>query len=354
MSMSNTDVVRIEREEALDLLLNEDFIKLGQRADKVRATLHPERTVGFVIDRNVNYSNVCTCQCRFCAFYKKPGDPEGYLLESDEIMTKVKELIELGGTQLLLQGGIHPDLDISWFETLFITIKKAYPTLTIHSLSPAEIVNLQKLSKLTLKETLTRLRAAGLDSIPGGGAEVLVDRIRSSISPNKLRAKGWLEVMEVAHNMGMRTTATLMFGAGEKPEELIEHLFRIRELQDKTGGFTAFIPWTFQPTNTELEATSAINPVGGVGYLRTLAVARLVLDNVENIQASWVTQGDKVAQVALSFGANDMGSTMLEENVVAAAGVKFRISIPSFVELIRDSNCTPVKRLTDYTIVERF
>lgn len=342
---------RVGRGEALRLLREEEFLSLGRRADEARERLHPEGFATFVVDRNVNYTNVCTCQCRFCAFYRKPGDAEGYVLSHEEIFGKIQELVDRGGTQLLMQGGLHPDLRIEWFEELFREMKRRFPGVQNHSLSPAEVIHVGRVSALGLEETLDRLHAAGLDSIPGGGAEVLVDRVRREISPNKIGWRDWAAVMEAAHRRAMPTTATLMFGSTETDEDLVEHLLRVRDLQDRSPGFTAFIPWTFQPTHTELGRATGLRPAGAVRYLRVLAVARLVLDNVPNVQASWVTQGEKVAQVALRFGANDLGSTMLEENVVAAAGVRFRIEQERLVELIRDAGFRPAQRTTTYGLV---
>lgn len=344
-------MARIEREEALRLLRDEEFLRLGRLADEARLARHPEGVVTFVIDRNINYTDYCVCQCRFCAFYKKPGDPAGYLLSYDEILRKIEELEAKGGTTVLMQGGLHPDLTIEWFEELFRLIKKRFPAITLHSLSPSEVAHIAKVSGLDVATTLSRLKAAGLASLPGGGAEVLVDSVRREISPNKLMKGGWLEVMEAAQRLGMGTTATLMFGAGESDGDIVDHLLALRELQDRTGGFRAFIPWTFQPMNTELGALHSYRTTGAVRYLRVLAVARLVLDNFDNVQASWVTQGDKVAQVALRFGANDMGSTMLEENVVAAAGVSFRLSIERLAEIIRDAGFRAAQRTSAYEIV---
>ena len=345
---------RMERAEALHLLREGDFFTLARRADAIRKERHPDGIVSFVVDRNINYSNVCTCQCRFCAFYRAPGDPEGYLLDREEIFAKIRELAEQGGTQILMQGGLHPDLTVDWFEELFAAIRTQFPDIRIHSLSPAEIVNIAKVSDISVDETLARLYAAGLQSIPGGGAEVLVDRVRSEISPNKIGWRDWAGVMEAAMARGMGATATMMFGSGESDEEVVEHLFRVRELQDRAKGFTAFIPWTFQPDHTELGRTTGRRPAGAVRYLRVLALSRIVLDNIPNIQASWVTQGDKTAQVALCFGANDLGSTMLEENVVAAAGVSFRINQERIVELIRDAGFVAAQRTTDYQWLKRW
>lgn len=340
----------LERSEALYLLTEAELLALGRLADGVRRKKHPHNRVSFVIDRNVNYTNVCQSKCKFCAFYRAVDAPDAYVLSYGAIFAKVAELVEHGGTQLLMQGGLHPDLSIEWFEELFREIKQRFPQVQVHSLSPAEVVHIAQLSGLSMPECLRRLQASGLDSVPGGGAEVLVDEVRQEISPNKIGWRDWAAVMEQAHALGMRTTATLMFGSREKPEDIVEHLFRVRELQAKTGGFTAFIPWTYQPANTELGGETA----SGVEYLRVLALSRLVLDNVPNIQASWVTQGAMMAQVALYFGANDLGGTMLEENVVAAAGCDFRLSIPEIVDLARGAGFTPAKRNTLYQILEEY
>ncbi|MDY0191509.1 MAG: cyclic dehypoxanthinyl futalosine synthase [Desulfuromonas sp.] len=344
----------LNREEALYLLTQTDLLTLGQLADEQRKRRHPNGQVSFVVDRNVNYSNVCCCKCRFCAFYCDENDAKAYLLSYDEIFAKVQELVDHGGTQLLMQGGVHPSLTIEWFEELFQQLSQCFPRVQIHSLSPAEIIQIAQLSKLSVKECLTRLQAAGLKSIPGGGAEVLVDEVRQHISPNKIGWRQWADVMEQAHDLGMNTTATLMFGCGETPEQLVEHMFRVREMQqnshNKAGGFTAFISWSFQPNNTELGGTTAT----GCDYLRVVALSRLVLDNIDNIQASWVTQGDKMAQVALRFGANDLGGTMLEENVVAATGVAFRMTQQQLIELARAVGFTPVRRTTGYQVLETY
>lgn len=323
---------------------------LGRHADKIRRTLHPENRVTFVVDRNVNYTNICDTKCSFCAFYRDKQAPDAYVLSRDVIFDKIDELVSLGGTQLLMQGGLNPELRIDFFEELFRTIKDRFPGVHNHSLSPAEVVCIATHSGLTLDETLLRLRNAGLDSIPGGGAEILVDEVRGSISPRKIGWRQWADVMLKAAGLGMPTTATMMFGSSEKPEDIVEHLFRIRELQDAGGSFTAFIPWTYQPGNTELGGTTA----SGVEYLKVLALSRIVLDNIPNLQASWVTQGAKMAQVALFFGANDLGGTMLEENVVAAAGCSFRMSSEEMVALIRGAGFQPAQRSTAYTIIREF
>ncbi|SHJ22743.1 de-hypoxanthine futalosine cyclase [Malonomonas rubra DSM 5091] len=340
----------IDREQALWLLTAADLLQVGKLADSIRRAKHPHNRVTFVIDRNVNYSNVCESKCKFCAFYRNEGDDDAYLLDYDAIFAKVQELVDHQGTQLLMQGGLHPTLKIDWFEELFRQLKQRFPQVQIHSLSPAEVTHVAKLSGLSMPECLRRMQAAGLDSVPGGGAEVLVDDVRQEISPDKIGWRQWAAVMEEAHRIGMRTTATMMFGSKEKPKDIVEHLFRVREIQQKTGGFTAFIPWTFQPENTELGGETA----SGVEYLKVLALSRIVLDNIENIQASWVTQGSRMAQVALFFGGNDLGGTMLEENVVAAAGCSFRMSYEEIVELARGAGFIPARRTTEYQILEEY
>jgi cyclic dehypoxanthinyl futalosine synthase len=345
-----SDGQRIERDEALQLLTGDDLLALGGRADKIRRSMHPENRVTFVVDRNVNYTNICETKCSFCAFYRDKSAEDAYVLTQEEIFNKIDELVRQGGTQLLMQGGLNPELKIDFFEELFRKIKSRYPSLQNHSLSPAEVICIATHSGLTLDETILRLKIAGLDSIPGGGAEILVDEVRSSISPKKIGWRQWAEVMLKAAGYGMPTTATMMFGSREKPEDIVEHLFRIRELQDAGGTFTAFIPWTYQPGNTELGGTTA----SGVEYLKVLALSRIVLDNVPNIQASWVTQGAKMVQVALFFGANDLGGTMLEENVVAAAGCSFRMSSEEMVTLIKSAGFVPAQRSTTYTIIREF
>lgn len=338
----------LNREDALFLLNDADLLEIGKLAHRIRRRIHPSDRVTFVVDRNVNYSNVCQSQCRFCAFYRSAEASDAYVLDHEQILEKIAELVEHGGTQLLMQGGLHPELRIDWFETLFHRIKALFPQVQIHSLSPAEVIHVAGLSGISMPECLQRLQAAGLDSVPGGGAEVLVDTVRQEISPNKIGWRDWAAVMEEAHALGMRTTATMMFGSQEQPEDIVEHLFRIRDIQQRTGGFTAFIPWTYQPGNTELGGETA----SGVEYLKVLALARIILDNVENIQASWVTQGSRMAQVALFFGANDLGGTMLEENVVSAAGCSFRMSRGDVVELARDAGFIPARRDTLYRILE--
>ncbi len=340
----------LDRDEALWLLTNVDLLSLGKLADSVRRQKHPDRRVSFVVDRNVNYTNVCTTQCKFCAFYRDETHPDAYVLSYTQIFRKVQELVDNGGTQLLMQGGLHPDLKIDWFEDLFRQLRHRFPSVQIHSLSPAEIVHIAKLSGISMIECLARLHSAGLQSLPGGGAEILVDAVRQEISPNKIGWQEWADVMREAHHNGMTTTATMMFGVSEQPEDIVEHLFRVRELQAEQGGFTAFIPWSYQPGNTALGGEQA----SGVEYLKVLALSRVVLDNVPNIQASWVTQGSRMAQIALYFGANDLGGTMLEENVVAAAGVDFRMNQEEIIDLAKSAGFIPARRTTAYDVLETY
>ncbi|NOY53528.1 MAG: dehypoxanthine futalosine cyclase [Deltaproteobacteria bacterium] len=335
--------------EGLYLLNEVDLLTLGEWATEIRDRKHPDSIVTFVIDRNINYTNICINRCRFCAFYRAPDDPEAYLLTREQIFAKIEETLQQGGTQILMQGGLHPDLSLDWFEKLFSAIKEVYP-ITLHALSPPEVVHLSEVTGFSIAEVIRRLHAAGLDSIPGGGAEILEDRVRTALSPKKIGTEKWLAVMREAHRQGLRTTATMMFGSVEKREELIRHLLRLRTLQDETGGFTAFIPWSYQPGNTELAGETAT----GVEYLRILAVSRILLDNFDNLQASWVTQGAKMGQVALFFGANDMGSTMLEENVVAAAGVSHTMTPDEIVRLIGEAGFQPAQRNNVYEILKRF
>ncbi|NJD39327.1 MAG: dehypoxanthine futalosine cyclase [Geobacter sp.] len=338
------------RDEALELLQQGDLLALGQWADAIRRDRHPDNLVTFVVDRNVNYTNVCESRCSFCAFYRDAEAPDAYLLDHETIFAKIEELVQHGGTQLLMQGGLHPDLDIYYFEELFQEIRQHFPQVQNHSLSPAEICHLADRHGLTVQQVLEQLQAAGLTSVPGGGAEILVDEVRQTISPKKIGWKRWGEVMLAAAGLGMTTTATMMFGSTETPQQVIEHIFRIRELQAQGGSFTAFIPWTYQPGNTELGGVTAT----GVEYLKVLALSRIILDNIPNIQASWVTQGAKLAQVALFFGANDLGGTMLEENVVAAAGCSFRMSQQEMIDLIQGAGFKAAQRSTGYAILREF
>jgi cyclic dehypoxanthinyl futalosine synthase len=341
------DGERISDDEALALLESKDLVAVGKAADELRARRTDPGRITFIIDRNVNYTNVCVTDCDFCAFYRRPGDrAEGYLLPKAVIYKKVEETLAIGGTGVLMQGGHHPDLGIDYYEDLFRSLKERYP-IHLHALSPPEIQHIARRSKLTVPATLTRLRDAGLDSIPGGGAEILVDRVRDIIAPKKTKTADWLGVMRHAHRLGMSTTATMMYGHVETLAERIEHMRRIRELQDETRGFRAFISWTFQPEGTRLAPLVAHHPTS-VEYLLTQAVSRIYLDNVDHIQSSWVTQGMKVGQVALEFGADDLGSVMIEENVVSAAGTTHRASTDDFIRAIKALGKTPVQRDTLY------
>jgi len=339
---------RLTPDEALRLYTDAPTSLLGQLADGVRAAKHPEGVVTYIIDRNVNYTNVCVAKCRFCAFYRNVGSPEGYTLAFEEIARKIEETIAVGGVQLLLQGGHNPDIPIEWYEDLFRAVKARFPDFKLHALSPPEVLHISRLSRLPVPTVIERLIAAGLDSIPGGGAEILVDRVRQILNCyNKATADEWLDVMRHAHRHGLRTTATMMYGTVETAEERLEHLFRLRALQDETGGFTAFITWSFQPGHTELGGTEAT----GVEYLRTLAIARLVLDNFDNLQASWVTQGGKVGQLSLAYGANDMGSVMIEENVVRAAGAEYCMDEFEVVRNIENAGFVAKRRNMHYEIL---
>lgn len=337
--------------EALELLRSRDLLGVGARAHEVRERLVPGPLATFIIDRNINYTNVCVSGCRFCAFHCAPGAPEAYLLPVEVIHQKIQETIDLGGTAVMMQGGLHPGLDITYFEELFRSIKERF-SVTIHSLSAPEVVHIAKVSRLTVRETLRRLKAAGLDSLPGGGAEILVDRVREEVAPRKATTEEWVAVMREAHLQGIPGTATMMFGSVETLEDRIEHLRVIRELQDATGGFRAFIPWTFQSGHTALEGST--DEATGVDYLMMLAVSRLYLDNIPHVQASWVTQGLKVGQVALRFGADDLGSTMIEENVVASTGVHTQANSADLVHAIRGAGFMPAQRRTDYSLVRTF
>ncbi len=339
---------RLDRAEALELYLDAPTAMLGRLADQVRARRHPDRIVTYIIDRNVNYTNVCVARCNFCAFYRPVGSAEGYVLGFEEIFRKIDETIALGGGQLLLQGGHNPDLPLEWYEDLFRAVKAQYQSFRLHALSPPEVIHISRLSRLPVPAVIDRLVAAGLDSIPGGGAEILVDRVRQLLNCyGKATADEWLDVMRHAHRAGLRTTATMMYGTVETMDERLEHLFRLREVQDETGGFTAFITWSYQPEHTELGGGEAT----GIDYLRTLAIARLVLDNFDNLQSSWVTQGGKVGQLSLAFGANDMGSVMIEENVVRAAGASYCMDEIEIVRNIENAGFVPKRRNMHYEIL---
>ena len=334
------------RQDALDLFRSDDLIGTGMAADAVRRRHHPEGVATYIIDRNINYTNFCTEYCTFCAFYRPPGHAEGYVLAQETVWEKIRETIELGGTGVLMQGGLHPDLKIEWYEDLLRSIKERFQ-IHLHCFSSPEILNIAEVSGLSLGDTIARLRDAGLDSIPGGGAEILDDEVRRRVSRLKCTTSEWLEVHRVAHSLGMRTTATMMFGCGETIEHRLNHLDCIRRLQEETGGFTAFIPWTFQKENTSL-GRSVREEATAVEYLKMLGIARLYLDNVVNIQSSWVTQGLKTCQIGLRFGANDVGSTMIEENVVSAAGAHHTAAEEDLRHLIRDAGFVPKQRDTLY------
>ncbi len=346
---------RITKQEALELLKQTPLLELGQRALEVKKRLHPENITTFIVDRNINYTNICVAGCKFCAFKRGLNDEDAYVLDFETIAEKIEELIEIGGTQILFQGGVHPKLKIEYYEELVEFIHKNYPQITIHGFSAAEIAYIAKVSNISRKETLLRLQAKGLSSIPGAGAEILVDRVRNIISPNKLDTAGWLDIHKSAHEIGMKTTATMMFGSVETDEEIIEHLEHLRNLQDETGGFRAFILWSFQPDNTPLfREYPNITKATSNRYLRILALSRLYLDNFKNIQSSWVTQGSHIGQSALFFGANDMGSTMMEENVVAAAGAANKMAEDEIVRLIKDAGGIAAKRNTAYEILKTY
>ena len=346
---------RLTNKEALDLIKNASLLELGVLASQKKDELHPDKITSFIVDRNINYTNVCWVDCKFCAFYRHGRDEDSYVLKFDEIDQKIDELLEIGGTQILFQGGVHPKLKIDYYEELVGHIHTKYPQITIHGFSAIEIKYIAKVSKISILEVLKRLQAKGLSSIPGAGAEILSDRVRDIIAPNKMDSLEWIEVHELAHSIGMKTTATMMFGTVETDKEIIEHWELLRNLQDKTGGFRAFIMWSFQGANTQLKAEIPdIKPQSSNRYLRLLAVARLYLDNFKNMQSSWVTQGSYVGQLALKFGANDLGSTMMEENVVKAAGASNRMNQEEMIRLIKDIGETPAKRNTAYEILERF
>jgi cyclic dehypoxanthinyl futalosine synthase len=339
---------RLTADEALELYRQAPTALLGRLADAVRARKHGEGVVTYIIDRNVNYTNVCVARCNFCAFYRPVGSAEGYVLGFDELFRKIDETIAVGGGQLLLQGGHNPDLPLAWYEDLFRAIKARYPAFRLHALSPPEVIHVSRLSQLPVPTVIDRLIAAGLDSIPGGGAEILVDRVRTLLHcVGKATADEWLDVMRHAHRAGLRTTATMMYGTVERDDERLEHLLRLRALQDETRGFTAFITWSYQPEHTELAGTEAT----GIEYLRTLSIARIVLDNFDNVQASWVTQGGKVGQLSLAYGANDMGSVMIEENVVRAAGAAYCMDEVEIVRNIEDAGFVAKRRNMHYEIL---
>jgi cyclic dehypoxanthinyl futalosine synthase len=342
---------RLTQTDALALYRDASLLELGQMADETRRALHPEERVTFVVDRNINYTNVCINRCRFCAFWRDVESAEGYVLTDADLCRKIEETLKLGGTQILLQGGINPTLGLDYYLSTLRSIKQRY-RISVHGFSPPEITYIAGSAGLSVRECLIALREAGLDSIPGGGAEILADRVRKQLSPRKIGTEAWLHVMREAHLLGMRSSATMMFGSVEKPAEIVAHLHAVRSLQDETGGFTAFIPWPFQPGNTYYDGK--VEPATAVEYLRVLALSRLYLDNFANVQASWVTQGLKMAQIALRFGANDMGSTMIEENVVAAAGVTHSVTKPDLVAAIKAAGFKAAQRDTVYTILKQY
>ena len=346
-------MARMSNTEALELIKNASLSELGEMATAKKRELHPDKITSFIVDRNINYTNVCWVDCKFCAFYRHEKDGDAYVLSFEEIGRKIEELIEIGGTQILFQGGVHPKLKIEWYEDLVEFISTNYPTITIHGFSSIEIDYIAKISKISVEEVLRRLHTKGLYSMPGAGAEILSDKVRDVIAPRKLDVKDWLNVHRIAHKIGIKTTATMMFGTVESDEDIIEHLEHIRNLQDETGGFRAFIMWSFQSANTLLiEEQPQIQKQSSNRYLRLLAVSRLYLDNFDNIQSSWVTQGSYIGQLALLFGANDLGSTMMEENVVAAAGASNQMNQEQMINLIRDIGEIPAKRNTNYDILE--
>jgi cyclic dehypoxanthinyl futalosine synthase len=340
---------RLTLEEGALLLRDADLLSIGQAADAVAKRLHPEPYRTYNIDRNINYTNVCAAVCDFCAFYRKVGDSEAYVLDRPVLLDKIRETVELGGDQILMQGGLHPELSFDWYLELLRDIKSHYPQVNVHGFSPPEIYFFSKKFKMPLKEVLSQLKAAGLGSLPGGGGEILVDRVRKEITRGKVLTDGWLDVHRAWHDLGGVSTATMMYGHIETLEERIEHMERVRQLQDETGGLTAFISWTFQPEHTEMAHVPA---AGAFEYLRTQAVSRLYLDNVPNIQSSWVTQGPKIGQLALYFGANDMGSLMIEENVVASAGTVYYLSLEQIKRAIRESGYIPRQRNVFYEYID--
>jgi cyclic dehypoxanthinyl futalosine synthase len=338
---------RLSFDDGVRLFREANPLQLSSWANLVRRRLHPEDTVTYVIGRNINYTNVCWVQCKFCSFYRLPGAEGGYVLPREEIFRKIQELLDLGGTEILIQGGVNPALKIEYFEELFRAIKDRFP-VHIHGLSPVEIIYLAKISNLGERECLARLQRAGLDSIPGAGAEMLVDEVRDQIAPHKDSAAEWLGLMRMAHRLGIPSTVTMMYGSVETVEQRVEHLIKVRDLQDETGGFRAFIPWSFQPEGTHLPDAKRAS---GFDYLRTVAVSRLMLDNIKNIQASWLTQGPKIGQIALQYGVNDMGSTVIEENVVTAKGAIFMVPLAEIERLITDAGLRPARRNTRYELL---
>lgn len=340
---------RMDSQQFAFLYENADLLDLADMACRFRDKLRGKAPITFVIDRNINYTNICSCRCRFCAFYRDKDHPEAYVITQNDLMDKIQEAIELGATQLMIQGGLNEDLGIEYFENMFRSIKDHFD-ICIHSLTAPEIYHVANNAGLSIRDTLLRLQAAGLDSLPGGGAEVLDDEVRHYISPNKIKVAQWLEVMKAAHDIGMKTTATMMMGSVDRMEHRLNHLEQIRALQDETGGFRAFIPWTYQPGNNELMGTK----ISSLQYLRFLALSRLYLDNVDHIQGSWVTQGKAIGQLSLFFGGDDLGSIMIEENVVRSAGTVYKMQKEEMIALIRDAGYTPALRNTEYEILQSY
>jgi len=343
---------RLSVDDAVRLFHHPNIVELAALADHVRWKKHPENVVTYIVGRNINYTNVCWVRCRFCNFYRVPGHEEGYVLSREAIFQKIQEMVDVGGIEILLQGGLNPKLPIEWYEDLFRAVMERFPTVILHALSPAEVIYIKNRSKLTMQETLTRLRAAGMHSLPGGGAEILTDRVREWIAPLKDSAAEWLDCMRVAHRVGMGTSATMMYGSVDTIEDRVEHLIKLRDLQDESrahapAAFTAFIAWNYQPDGTEMGGTRA----SAFDYMRTIAISRLMLDNFPNIQASWVTQGPRVGQLSLRYGVNDFGSTMMEENVVSSAGCVFTVPIEEIERLITDAGYAPRRRNTRYELV---
>lgn len=340
---------RFSYEEAISLF-DTDFLKLAITADNFRKKKHGHNKAGFVVDRNITFTNICSVCCNFCAFYRKKENEDSFLLSINEILEKVGELKKLGGTQVMLQGGLNDKCDLNFYKDMLQSIKSAYPEITLHSLSPAEVYYLSKRHGLSIKETLTELKNAGLDSLPGA-AEILVDRVRNIVSPGKLKSQDWLNIMKTCSEISLRSTATMTFGMVETKEERIEHLMKIRDLQDETGVFRAFIPWTFSPNNT---AMPDIQRTDTEDYLKMVAISRLVLDNFDHIQAGWVTEGLEVASLALSMGADDLGGILMEEVVVKATGVAYRVTMEDLISCIKKAGRTPVKRNTEYKVLETY
>ena len=340
--------MRLTEDAALKLFAENDLLDLGKRADSIRQKKFGD-IVTFIIDRNINYTNICKNECKFCAFFRRINQKGAYLLTHDEIIQKVQETVDAGGTQLMIQGGLHPDLPLNWYETLLRRIKRNF-NITIHSFTATEIQHFANITGISILETLKRLQAAGLDSLPGGGAEILVDEVRKRISPKKIMSDDWLNVMRAAHSIGMKSTATMVIGFGENFSQRIQHMEKIRNLQDETGGFRAFITWTYQPLNTQLGGKK----LSAHDYMKTLAMTRIFLDNIDHIQGSWVTQGEKIGQLTLTFGADDLGSIMLEENVVKAAGTQFEMSTQKMIDLIRSAGKIPAQRNTNYEVLKSF